>query len=141
MSYDHQDWEKVVFRKTTNNDKRVQSSCSKIPRYQINKPTSARGIMGTTATNAKNIENETETFKLKKVPLVISRAIQQCRVNAGMSQKQLAHNLNVKPTTIQSYENGKAVPNSRVIQKIENCLGLKYGAISGKKRKTKKCRN
>lgn len=140
MSYDHQDWKQVVLRRTDNN-MRVQSSRSKIPRHQMNKTISGHGIMGTTAMNAKNIDNETETFKLKKVPLVISRAIQQCRVNAGMTQKQLAQNLNVKPTTIQCYENGKAVPNGRVIQRIEKCLGLEYGAISGKKRKNKKSRS
>lgn len=99
---------------------------------------SGHGIMGTTASNGRKLDEETETFKLNKVPLVISRAIQQGRTKAGMTQKQLAHQLNVKPTTIQSYENGKAIPSGKVIQRIEKCLGLEYGAISGKKRKNKK---
>lgn len=139
MSFEHQDWDNVVFSKKAPKKKLgTQGSTRRLPKRQANQTTSGHGIMGTTAKNGRKLDEETETFKLKKVPLVVSRAIQQGRTKAGMTQKALAHLLNVKPTTIQSYENGKAIPSGKIIQRIEKCLGMEYGAISGKKRKKKK---
>ena len=83
------------------------------------------------------MEEETETFRVAKVSLSMSKRIQQGRSEKGMTQKELARLINTKPTTIQSYENGKAVPSGRIIQQIERALGMPYGAISGKKRKGK----
>jgi len=138
MSFHHQDWDPVVFTKTSKKKKGGEGKVARRVRSgQANPTTTGHGIMGTTARNARSLENETEHFKLKKIPLVISRAIQQGRTKVGMTQKKLAQMLNVKPTTIQSYENGKAIPSGKVIQRIEKCLGLDYGAISGKKRKKK----
>lgn len=139
MSFEHQDWDNVVFKKAPNKKKgQTQGLTRRIPRRQANQTASGHGIMGTTARNGKTLDKETETFKVKKVPLVISLAIQQGRAKAGMTQKKLAQLLNVKPTTIQSYENGKAIPSGKIIQRIEKCLGMEYGSISGKSRKKKK---
>ena len=97
--------------------------------------------MGTTAgQRGRKLEEENETFKVARVKLSVSKAIMQARMKAGMKQKDLAQRLNVKASTIQGYENGKAVPNGKIIQRIESACGLEYGAISGKKRKSKKKR-
>ena len=97
------------------------------------------GPMGTTCgTKAIKIENETKHFAHAKITLPMMKKIQQARVNAGLTQKQLAQALNVKPQIIQSYENGKAIPFGRVIQKIEKACRLEFGAISGKNRSKNK---
>ena len=94
--------------------------------------------MGTTAgQRGRKLEDETETFRVEKVSLSMSKKIQRARMDKGISQKELARLMNVKPSTIQMYENGKAVPSVRVIQNMESQLGLAYGALSGKKRKGK----
>jgi putative transcription factor len=94
--------------------------------------------MGTTAgQRGRKLEEETETFRVEKVSLSMAKRIQKARMDKGMSQKELARLCNMKPTIIQNYENGKAVPAGRIIQNIERQLGLPYGAISGKKRKGK----
>ena len=97
--------------------------------------------MGTTAEGGgRRLERETETFRRQAVALPVSQAIQQGRTKAGLTQKQLAQRLNMKAAMVQAYENGKAAPSGRVLQRIEQSLGLEYGAISGKKRRKKKKR-
>ena len=52
-------------------------------------------------------------------------AITQARNAKGLTQKQLATQLNMQPAVINEYESGKAVPNNAVIAKIEKALGCK----------------
>ena len=52
-------------------------------------------------------------------------AIQKGRTAKGLTQKQLATQLNMQPAVINEYESGKAVPNNAVIAKIEKALGCK----------------
>lgn len=51
-----------------------------------------------------------------------------------MSQKDLAQKVNEKPSVIQDYESGKAVPNPQILSKLERTLKVKLrGADIGKK--------
>ena len=52
-------------------------------------------------------------------------AITQARNAKGLTQKQLATQLNMQPQVINEYESGKAIPNNQVIAKIERALGAK----------------
>merc|ERR1712146_59090 len=52
-------------------------------------------------------------------------AIQKARTAKGLSQKQLAQQLNMQPQVINEYESGKAIPNNAIIAKIERALGAK----------------
>ena len=42
-----------------------------------------------------------------------------------MKQKDLANLLALRSDIIINYENGKAVPNQRILQKMERVLGIK----------------
>merc|ERR1712146_350925 len=53
------------------------------------------------------------------------QALIQARQAKGINQKQLAQRLNEKPSVVQQYEQGKAVPNPQVISKMERELGCK----------------
>ena len=55
----------------------------------------------------------------------IQKAIQQARLACKMSQKELATKLQVQPSIITDYENGKAVPNNLFISKLEKALNTK----------------
>ena len=50
-------------------------------------------------------------------------AITQARNAKGLTQKQLATQLNMQPQVINEYESGKAIPNNQIIAKIERALG------------------
>tara|TARA_B110000914_G_scaffold220709_1_gene231255 strand:- start:226 stop:642 length:417 start_codon:yes stop_codon:yes gene_type:complete len=98
-----------------------------------NRSTFGHGPMGSSC-GAKGIklENEQERFIHKTVPLSISKKIQRARIEAGLSQKELAQKINVKARIIQMYENNKAIPIGHIIQQIEKACGCEYGHISGK---------
>ena len=75
--------------------------------------------------SARKLEEEEETFKHKKVSLSMKKRIAQARMEKKMTQKELANKLCVKPEVVRDYENGKAIPNATVINKMERALGCK----------------
>jgi putative transcription factor len=46
-----------------------------------------------------------------------------------LSQKDVAQKINEKPSVIQDYESGKAIPNPQVLSKLERVLGVKLRGI------------
>ena len=67
----------------------------------------------------------TDELKHATVSKDLRLAIQKGRTAKGLTQKQLATQLNMQPAVINEYESGKAVPNNAVIAKIEKALGCK----------------
>lgn len=61
----------------------------------------------------------------KTVSTELKKAIQQARNAKGLTQKQLAAQLQMQPQIINEYESGKAIPNNQIIAKIERALGAK----------------
>jgi putative transcription factor len=53
------------------------------------------------------------------------QAIQTARMEKQLTQKDLAQKTNEKPSVIQDYESGKAIPNAQVLSKFERILGVK----------------
>ena len=78
---------------------------------------------------AIKIENETENFKIIKIPSLLSKEITQCRVNSKKTQSEMAKLL-MKPLSMyQELENGKAIYNpatKALIQSIERKLNIKF---------------
>lgn len=73
-------------------------------------------------TNLHKIDKEEETFILPKVSMSISKRIAQARCEKKLTQKELALKLSLPVKIIQEYENGKAIPNPIILNKIENIL-------------------
>ena len=114
----HQDWEPVIFKK-------------RIP-VKV-KEAKAKGLTTQQNTNKKNVnyENtvsmrklENEEVEIKKIEHSVSKIIQKARMDAKLSQKDLAQKLNLKPTVIQSYEAGKAIPNKMILVKMGKMLNI-----------------
>jgi len=56
------------------------------------------------------------------------------RMELKLSQKDVAQKINEKPSVLQDYESGKAIPNVQILSKLERVLGVKLrGADIGKK--------
>jgi len=51
--------------------------------------------------------------------------MQAARLELKLSQKELAQKVNEKPTVIQEYESGKAIPSPQILSKLERTLGVK----------------
>jgi len=59
-----------------------------------------------------------------------TQAIQQARMEKGLSQKDCAQKINEKPSVLQDYESGKAIPNAQILSKLERLLGVKLRGTS-----------
>ena len=97
----HQDWEPVILTK-------------KKP-ISVNKSNK----------NNKNNDDDDEIKKIKFISLNNSKLIQQARTNQNISQKDLAKKLNLDIKIIQSYECGKGVQNTQIMNKIEKFLKIR----------------
>jgi putative transcription factor len=51
--------------------------------------------------------------------------MQTARMELKLSQKEVAQKINEKPSVLQDYEAGKAVPNAQILSKLERTLGVK----------------
>ena len=49
----------------------------------------------------------------------------QARLALEMTQKDIAQKVNEKPSVIQDYESGKAIPNPQILGKLERGLKVK----------------
>lgn len=63
--------------------------------------------------------------KPKTVSKDLAKQIIQARNAKKMTQKQLAQRINEEVSVITKYENGKAIVNHSILQKIRKALGCK----------------
>lgn len=71
------------------------------------------------------VDRETDIIKPKKMDPEVGKAISRVRTEKKLSQKDLATKVNEKPTVINDYEAGRAIPNQQVLGKLERALGVK----------------
>tara|TARA_A100001011_G_C13934153_1_gene684441 strand:- start:176 stop:559 length:384 start_codon:yes stop_codon:yes gene_type:complete len=125
MSLDHQDWNPVVFKKkqsTTLTSEDIRRSNYKTKQREVNNSSGNNN----TAQKLYKIDNETESFEIKKVSLSLSKQIQQARLSNKMTQKELALKINVSNKIINDYESGKAIPDNNVKMKIQRALNINF---------------
>jgi putative transcription factor len=75
--------------------------------------------------DAAKLDRETEELKHKKVSSSVGKTIAAGRTAKGWTMKEFATQCNEKPNVIQSYEQGKAVPDNAILGKMERKLGVK----------------
>ena len=92
----------------------------------------APGTQTAHGTSAAKLDAETEELKHATVPKDLKLAIQKGRTAKGLTQKQLAQQLQMAPNVINEYESGKGIPNNQVIAKIERALGCKLPRVPKK---------
>ena len=126
---DSTDWEPVVLKKKPLGSKRALGSAS----AGAIAGAKATGIVGTeqrlgavknNAAHLGKLEDSDDVFKHATVNKSLSKAIVQARLAKKMTQAQLATAINERPQIIQEYENGKAIPNPGVINKLDRALGV-----------------
>ena len=113
----HQDWKPVTLN-------RVYTPTEKLKNAQRSGQTTSVSRNPLQNKSAK-LDSETENFTIVKSGLTLGKEIQQGRSAKKLTQKQLATMLNEKPQVIQQYENGQAIPNPQIINKLQKSLGVK----------------
>lgn len=119
----HQDWETVVFKKKNT----VNNSNYKIGEKKNIKNTSIKNDL-----NMRKLDEENEKLTHDTVSFELKIAILKARNAKKLSQKDLAKEINVKQDIIASYENGTAIPNNTIINKLQKVLGVKLTGLNKK---------
>jgi len=120
-----QDWEPVILR-----NKNAQTQLK--AKRDGNTETKAKNTMSEAQLRAAKLDKDNETTKVETVSNEIKTRIIQGRQAKNLTQKQLANMVQMKPSDIQAYENGKAVPKHQEIQKIQRALGVKLTGLKKK---------
>ena len=114
MDLDHQDWKPIVIRKKKGNSKNKPNQ--KIVGYNAGKNTN-----GKTNIHSKKLD-EAEELKHKYVPKDVAMEIQKMRQAKYLTIKELATKLNIPKQDIINIEQGKALYNKALINKIKRGL-------------------
>ena len=107
---DHQDWKPIVIGQ--------KKSKTKSPKTKRKKNPENRKLL--------KLEKKAENDELKhdKITKELRTKIQQGRASKGLTQKQLANNVNLPLQKITEIENGKAIYNHKEINKIKRYLKI-----------------
>ncbi|KPI84239.1 hypothetical protein ABL78_6695 [Leptomonas seymouri] len=82
--------------------------------------------------NAKKLDEDHESLKVKKIDPQLRVRIMKARQSLNWSQQDLAQRISERASVVAEYENGKAVPEERVIVKMEKAFGMHLrGAMAG----------
>lgn len=111
--YQHQDWNTVVF----NNSKSAQVKQTETVLRQKEFATK------------KKLDENPETFDVKKVDKELADAIRNKRCELKMTQVMLAQRVNEKPNVVQDVETMKAVYNHVIVNKLLKALGLNLKTV------------
>ncbi|OBZ75209.1 Multiprotein-bridging factor 1 [Grifola frondosa] len=89
---------------------------------------------GTDHQKIAKLDRENEVAPPPKIAPSVGKAMQTARMEKQLSQKDVAQKINEKPSILQDYEAGKAIPNPQILAKLERVLGVKLrGSDIGKK--------
>jgi putative transcription factor len=86
--------------------------------------TSNRSAHTSTVMSASKLDNTEET-RHKSSGKELGNAIMQARVAKKWGQKDLATAINEKAQVVQQYEQGAAIPNPQIINKLERALNCR----------------
>lgn len=70
-----------------------------------------------------------------KNPYLLFRNIRVARIQAGLSQKELAKKLGVSDKTVSAYETGRAIPPTQILSNISLITGVSLARLIGHKEK------
>ena len=115
---DHQQWDPVVLR----NPNGVKSAGALV---MPKPPNRARVHLSEAAARDAKLAGETDVPKLKTVPSEMKKKIVTGRGAKNMTRDQLARAINEKPSVVRDYEEGRAVVDNKIVNKMERALGTK----------------
>ena len=102
----HQDFKEIIIRK------KQSSKSSTSPHFEVS--------------NTQKIEKDTENLSHQQIGKDFGQKIRDGRLAKGYkTQKDLANILNIDKSIINSYENGSAIPDINILQKIKRTLNIK----------------
>jgi len=93
-----------------------------------------KGHVGPDHQRIAKLDRENEVAPPAKIPPSVGKAMQAARQELQLTQKDVAQKVNEKPSVIQEYESGRAIPSPQILGKLERVLKVKLrGSDIGKK--------
>ena len=125
----HQDWAEVVWSKKPPsgakardpqviNEARRRGDAIDVEKKRSATNKSQAGI------NLAKFDEDREVYRHEHVSHDFSVALQKARQAKGLTQVQLAAAICEKPSVVNEYESGKAIPNGAIVQKLNRALGM-----------------
>ena len=87
--------------------------------------TKTKNTHSETGHKMRKIEQSNEVEKIKTINSKVKNAIIAGRTAKKMNRKQLALAIQENVKVVEQYENGKAIPNIKIINKFQKALGIK----------------
>ena len=109
--------ETVILRNPKIVKEKQKANATKVSRTNTNK--------STTTGSGKKVNDDDELPKQNFVGKSIGMKIQQARTAKGKKQVDVAKYLQIQPKDYQKYENGTAVRNGQMLNKLGKYLGVK----------------
>jgi len=133
-----QDWKTVVLKKNITKKPATARSIAKAKKsgdLQTVKKYGGGGNAKGGPSNAIKLDNETENFRHKAISQNFKVTLMKARQAKKWTQKELAQKMNVQASIIASYENGSAIPQQQVINRLQRVLGVKLPKITNPKKR------
>lgn len=122
----HQDWEPVVFKKKPVTVSSSEAKKNPLPGTSVTKFDAGKNRQSSRPPARADVDITDPDAKIKPIKTYdvdFRKKMQQARQEKGVSQKDLATKLNVKPNVISDIESGKAQWDGNLVTKIEKILG------------------
>jgi len=137
-----QDWTQQGWNKTaTGKEAKSKDALNRAMRSGAGVDTEAKFSQGNrqhgAIPNAVKLDADHDTFRHETVCKDFRTAMQQARLAKKMTQAQLANMIAEKPSVVNEYESGKAIPNGAIIQKLNKALGVQLPKSKAPKAKAK----
>lgn len=123
-SYDHQDWNVVIIRSKEARTREQQQQRQQHLQDTNKHIKSHNNKVTNTSVNVCKLENETEDFHVKRVPMDLAKLIERTRTTKKLSQESLGKALNISKHIINDIEKGKAIYNGQQLATIKRYLGI-----------------
>jgi ribosome-binding protein aMBF1 (putative translation factor) len=133
-SFDHQDWTPVVLRKKITNPRdknevvKAMQNGKKVDTVKKDvgsKEYSARARKLELDLVADPTEAAPNLAPLPRLSNVDRQELVKARTAKGLTQAQLAYQINTIPSVINDLESGKVVQNTKILQQVNRVLGTK----------------
>lgn len=117
-----QDWKPVILHRSKTKEQKLADAQRKgetVVKSRVNGGKNSQS----TPVNFKDLEDD----KIREIPHIskeLGLAIQQARATKKMTQKDLDHACQLPVNTTRDFENGSALVDHRILQKMSKALGV-----------------
>lgn len=117
---EHQDWAPVVLKKSFTQMKKEMPK--KLEQQIVSKQDSGKNKQKISEINMRKLD-EADNPVIHTVSYSLKMELQKARTAKKLTQAELAQKISENVNVVKTYENGTAIPDSKILTKINRVLG------------------